>query len=114
MKHQKQTLSMAIVTLFFACSFANAQAGTATVQSVTGSSARLIDATQQYKASSRESGDDHHNAVDVALHPDSSEGRALINYLQGRGIPFLAFRGAIPGIATGPHIHIGSPSHRLS
>jgi len=55
-------------------------------------------------------GYDHHNAVDVALHPDSSEGKALINYLQGQGIPFLAFRGAVPGVATGPHIHIGSPS----
>ena len=59
-------------------------------------------------------GYDHHNAVDVALHPDSSEGQALIKYLQGQGIPFLAFRSAIPGVATGPHIHIGSPSHRLS
>ncbi len=59
-------------------------------------------------------GYDHHNAVDVALHPDSSEGQALIKYLQGHGIPFLAFRSAIPGVATGPHIHIGSPSHRLS
>jgi hypothetical protein len=251
MKHQKQTLSMAIVTLLFACSLANAQTGTAKVQGVTESSTKLIDATQQYKASSRELlsiqegevnkataeldelrvlvaeglvakaeletseqtlaglraqlettkkqiadsdnmiaeiqaeqqsaqthaavpvklvskqygtfsttatilryggaapwslgglssiqsffsatfghalpmsavgqsvthdrlGYDHHNAVDVALHPDSSEGRALINYLQGQGIPFLAFRGAIPGVATGPHIHIGSPSHRLS
>jgi len=56
---------------------------------------------------------DHRNSVDVALHPDSSEGRALIAYLQKAGIPFLAFRAAIPGVATGPHIHIGSPSHRL-
>ena len=56
---------------------------------------------------------DHRNAVDVGLHPDSAEGRALIGYLQSVGIPFLAFRSAIPGVATGPHIHIGSPSHRL-
>lgn len=56
---------------------------------------------------------DHRNAVDVGLHPDSAEGRALIAYLQSQGIPFLAFRGAIPGVSTGPHIHIGSPSHRL-
>ena len=56
---------------------------------------------------------DHRNAVDVGLHPDSAEGRALMAYLQSNGIPFLAFRGAIPGVATGPHIHIGSPSHRL-
>ena len=59
-------------------------------------------------------GYDHRNAVDVALHPDSVQGRALIGYLQSQGIPFLAFRAAVPGVATGPHIHIGSPSHRLS
>jgi len=58
-------------------------------------------------------GYNHRNAVDVALHPDSSEGKALINYLQVQGIPFLAFRAAVPGVATGPHIHIGSPSSRL-
>lgn len=56
---------------------------------------------------------DHRHAVDVGLHPDSNEGRGLIAYLQNAGIPFLAFRGAIPGVSTGPHIHIGSPSHRL-
>ena len=56
---------------------------------------------------------DHRHAVDVGLHPDSNEGRALIAYLQNSGIPFIAFRGAIPGVSTGPHIHIGSPSHRL-
>jgi hypothetical protein len=57
---------------------------------------------------------DHRNAVDVGLHPDSTEGRALIAYLQNAGRPFLAFRAAIPGLATGPHIHIGSPSHRIT
>ena len=57
---------------------------------------------------------DHRHAVDVALHPDSAEGRALIAYLQSQGIPYLAFRGAVPGVSTGPHIHIGTPSHRLS
>lgn len=56
---------------------------------------------------------DHRHAVDVALHPDSAEGRGLIGFLQAQGIPFLAFRGAIPGVSTGPHIHIGAPSHRL-
>jgi hypothetical protein len=55
----------------------------------------------------------HRNSVDVGLHPDSTEGRALIAYLQSAGIPFLAFRAAIPGVATGPHIHIGNPSNRL-
>jgi hypothetical protein len=55
---------------------------------------------------------DHHNAMDVSLHPDSAEGQALLNFLRSNGIPFLAFRQAIPGTATGPHIHIGRPSHR--
>jgi hypothetical protein len=57
---------------------------------------------------------DHHNAIDVGLHPDSVEGQALINYLQSAGIPFMAFRRAIPGSATGPHIHIGKPSQRIT
>ena len=56
---------------------------------------------------------DHRNSADVGVHPDSAEGRALIAFLQSKGIPFLAFRGAIPGISTGPHIHIGYPSGRL-
>jgi hypothetical protein len=56
----------------------------------------------------------HRNSVDIGLHPDSTEGRALIGYLQSTGIPFLAFRGAIPGVSTGPHIHIGYPSARLA
>jgi len=57
---------------------------------------------------------DHHHAVDVPLHPDSAEGRAVISYLQAQGITFTAFRAAIPGVATGPHIHIGRPSNRFS
>jgi hypothetical protein len=55
---------------------------------------------------------DHRNSMDISLHPDSPEGQALLNFLQRNGIPYLAFRGAIPGTATGPHIHIGQPSHR--
>ena len=55
---------------------------------------------------------DHHNAMDIQLHPDGPEGRALLDFLQKNGIPYLAFRAAIPGTATGPHIHIGRPSHR--
>lgn len=58
-------------------------------------------------------GFDHRNSVDVALHPDSAEGKALIEYLRTNGIPYLAFRSAIPGVATGAHIHIGYPSHRI-
>jgi hypothetical protein len=55
---------------------------------------------------------DHRNAMDISLNPDGVEGQALINFLQQNGIPFSAFRTAIPGVATGPHIHIGRPSHR--
>lgn len=55
---------------------------------------------------------DHRNAMDVSLHPDGPEGQALLGFLRANGIPFLAFREAIPGTATGPHIHIGRPSHR--
>lgn len=55
---------------------------------------------------------DHHNAIDISLHPDGAEGQALLGFLRANGIPFLAFREAIPGTATGPHIHIGRPSHR--
>jgi hypothetical protein len=55
---------------------------------------------------------DHHNAMDISLHPDGAEGQALLNFLRSNGIPFLAFRAAIPGTATGPHIHVGRPSHR--
>jgi hypothetical protein len=73
----------------------------------------LANAQAQSTTSKKERGYDHRNAVDVALHPDSAEGKALINYLQNQGIPFLAFRAAVPGVATGPHIHIGSPSHRI-
>ena len=55
---------------------------------------------------------DHHDAMDVALHPDSEEGRSLIGYLRQGGIPFIAFRGSVPGASTGAHIHIGKPSTR--
>lgn len=57
---------------------------------------------------------DHNNAMDVAIHPDSVEGRALMDYLRKAGIPFVAFRGKMAGSATGAHIHIGRPSLRLA
>lgn len=56
---------------------------------------------------------DHRDAIDVALHPDSREGQSLLAFLRQTGIPFVAFRGAVPGAATGAHIHIGKPSPRL-
>ena len=55
---------------------------------------------------------DHRNAMDISLYPVGPEGQALMNFLEQNGIPFSAFRSAIPGTATGPHIHIGRPSHR--
>ena len=55
----------------------------------------------------------HHEALDVALSPDSSEGTALMQYLRAAGIPFIAFRGAVRGEATGAHIHIGAASPRF-
>jgi hypothetical protein len=55
----------------------------------------------------------HTTAIDVALHPDSAEGQALIEYLRNSGTPFIAFRAAVPGSATGAHIHIGPPSLRV-
>jgi len=58
-------------------------------------------------------GFDHREALDVAVHPDSDEGQALINYLRNQGISFIAIRYPIPGSATGAHIHIGPASKRL-
>jgi hypothetical protein len=55
---------------------------------------------------------DHRNGMDVNLHPDSIEGRALVAFLKAESIPFLAFRGPIPGVSTGPHIHVGNRSPR--
>ncbi len=57
---------------------------------------------------------DHRNAMDVAVYPDSAEGRGLMDYLRKAGIPFLAFRGKVAGSSTGAHIHIGQPSFRLA
>ena len=57
-------------------------------------------------------GFDHRNSIDVALNPDSREGRALLGKLRAFGVPYITFRKAIPGIATGAHIHVGRPSPR--
>jgi hypothetical protein len=55
---------------------------------------------------------DHRNAIDVSVHPDSPEGEWLMGHLRAAGIPFIAVRQAIPGAATGAHIHIGAASMR--
>ena len=59
-------------------------------------------------------GFDHKDALDVAVHPDSPEGRALMDYLRAARIPFIASWGAVPGSASGAHIHVGQPSPRIS
>lgn len=58
-------------------------------------------------------GFDHRGRVDVALNPDQREGVWLLAYLEKQDIPFFAFRAAMPGKATGPHIHLGPGSIRL-
>lgn len=58
-------------------------------------------------------GFDHRDALDIALHPDSIEGRAVVDYLRAAGIPFIASWGAVPGAASGAHIHVGQPSPRI-
>jgi hypothetical protein len=58
-------------------------------------------------------GFDHRGRVDVAVNPDQAEGLWLRTYLEKNDIPYYAFRAAIPGKATGAHIHIGPGSARL-
>ena len=58
-------------------------------------------------------GMDHTGRVDVAVNPDSPEGIWLREYLDARAIPYYAFRVAMAGKATAPHIHIGPGSTRL-
>ncbi len=59
-------------------------------------------------------GFDHRGRVDVALNPDQPEGAWLRHYLLARRIPYFAFRAAVPGKATGAHIHIGPMSGRIA
>ena len=58
-------------------------------------------------------GFDHRGRVDVAVHPDQPEGLWLREFLMENRIPYFAFRQAVPGKATGAHIHIGPMSTRL-
>src|SRR5580704_12524626 len=58
-------------------------------------------------------GFDHTGRIDVALMPDSAEGVWLRQYLEAKDIPYYAFRVAMPGKATGAHIHVGPGSTRL-
>jgi hypothetical protein len=58
-------------------------------------------------------GFDHRGRVDVAVNPDQPEGVWLRAFLTENRIPYFAFRQAVPGKATGAHIHIGPMSTRL-
>jgi hypothetical protein len=57
-------------------------------------------------------GYDHRNSADVSINPSTPEGQQFIEQLKKANVPFLAFTSAIPGVATGPHVHIGFPSQR--
>jgi hypothetical protein len=59
-------------------------------------------------------GFDHRGRVDVAINPDSTEGVWLREYLTANHLPYFAFRAAMHGKATGPHIHMGPMSTRLA
>jgi tetratricopeptide (TPR) repeat protein len=58
-------------------------------------------------------GFDHRGRIDVAINPNEPEGIWLRRYLEIKRIPYYAFLRAIPGKATGAHIHIGPGSIRL-
>lgn len=60
----------------------------------------------------RSLGFDHRGRVDIALNPDQREGAWLRSYLQKARLPYYAFRAAVRGKATAPHIHLGPPSAR--
>jgi len=64
-------------------------------------------------ATHRAMGFDHRGRVDVAVNPDMPEGVWLMKFLQTNRIPYFAFRMAVPGKATGAHIHLGPQSTRL-
>jgi hypothetical protein len=64
-------------------------------------------------ATHRALGFDHRGRVDVAVNPDQPEGVWLRDYLNAKDIPYFAFRKAVPGKATGAHIHLGPMSTRF-
>jgi hypothetical protein len=57
-------------------------------------------------------GFDHRGRFDLALSPSQPEGVWARRYLIGKNFSFFAFRTAVPGMATGAHIHIGPGSAR--
>jgi hypothetical protein len=61
----------------------------------------------------RAMGLDHRGRFDLAISPSQPEGLWARRYLTEKHVPFFAFRSAVPGKATGAHIHIGPASTRL-
>jgi hypothetical protein len=60
----------------------------------------------------RSLGLDHRGKIDIGLNPEDPEGIWLRHFLEEHEIPFIAFRAAVPGSATAPHIHLGTGSSR--
>lgn len=58
-------------------------------------------------------GFDHRGRIDVAVNPNEPAGIWLRKYLEAKGVPYYGFFHAVPGKATGAHIHIGPGSTRL-
>jgi hypothetical protein len=58
-------------------------------------------------------GFDHRGRFDLAVSPSQPEGIWARRYLIGKNFSFFAFRTAVPGMATGAHIHIGPGSARV-
>ena len=67
--------------------------------------------TRGESAVHRAMGFDHTGRFDVALSPWQPEGVWARRYLTEKRVTFLAFSSAVPGKATGAHIHIGPPSN---
>jgi hypothetical protein len=59
-------------------------------------------------------GFDHRGRFDLAVSPSQPEGIWARRYLIGKNFSFFAFRTAVPGMATGAHIHIGPGSARVA
>lgn len=68
--------------------------------------------TRGESAVHRAMGFDHSGRFDLAVGPSQPEGVWARRYLTEKNVTFLAFRSAVPGKATGAHIHIGPPSNR--
>jgi hypothetical protein len=56
---------------------------------------------------------DHRGKIDVGLNPEEPEGIWLRHFLEVHQIPYIAFRAAVRGSATAPHIHLGTGSSRI-